>query len=483
MKTYLVALKLLVCFVFITCYSCKSTSSVKNNITEDSLFSQIRVLLSRSQWQDAIALNGDYIKSSYQTDDQYGVVLGYINIGNIYHLHSDDKNALLFLNKASVEKGHLEDPKLNARLASEYMIVYSSLNLNYKAREYYNKAFEAASKITDAEKRVNAFYYLYSIRAQFYEDEKQYDSMIVFLHKGLALKQDPNFCIRIAKYFLQYWPNPDSAKLYLDRADSLFAKGNYPPYYKGFMNKIYGDWYDKRGEYDIAISYYLAAADIFKKENSISGLYSSYNALSKACQEKGDMSSSREYLEKYVALSDSLKNGKQKALEISVKDIEEKYEQQYNRGKQKVLWLIIVFSSLLVAVVLFIFRRIRTKQWRTSELLVQKEQEAQALRQKVDNSSFDELMELARQNSPNFYTRFREVYPEWHKKIMEIAPGITLTELTLCAYVYLDFQTKEIAELTSKSVRTIQHGKYIIRKKLKIDSHVDIHLWLKNLDI
>lgn len=488
MKTCLTALRLLFCLAFVALYSCKpSVSPAKNNISEDSLFSQIRVLLSRYQWKDAIALNGNYIKNAHENHDRHSVVLGYINIGNIYYLHNDYQQSLSFLKKAAAEKDGLNDAELDTRLYNEYANVYHSLRLDDKAREYFGKAFEAVRKIVNPKRLANALWYLYGTSAEYYDDRKQYDSMLQCLSKAFQIRPEPSTPLRLAAYFLT-GNKLDSTRFYLLKADSLFDKGDYPPYYKGLILQRWGNLDMAEKDFDGAISNYLNASDIFGKEHRIHNLSKCYILLSQACQKKGDSAKSYEFLEKHTVLSDSISNAKQDAISISVKDIQEQYVEQYNSGKRKILWLITGLSFLAVLAGALVSRRIKTGKQIASKLLVQKdellaqkEKESLALQQKV-NDSFDELIELAKQNNPNFYTRFREIYPEWHKKIMETAPGITLTELTLCAYIYLDFQTKEIAELTSKSIRTIQHGKYIIRKKLKIDSDVDIYLWLKNLN-
>lgn len=112
--------------------------------------------------------------------------------------------------------------------------------------------------------------------------------------------------------------------------------------------------------------------------------------------------------------------------------------------------------------------------------LQKKDEESQELQLKL-NESFEELLTLAKDNHPNFYTRFREHYPHLHNRLLEIHPGLRISELTLCAYIYLDFTSKEIAEYTFKSIRTIQTRKFHLRKKLAIDSTQDFHSFIKAL--
>ena len=109
-----------------------------------------------------------------------------------------------------------------------------------------------------------------------------------------------------------------------------------------------------------------------------------------------------------------------------------------------------------------------------------KETENKTLIKRV-NDEFDNILDLAKKNHPNFYTRFQEYYPSFQSKLLERNPGLQTSELSLLAYIYLDFQTKEIADYTFKSTKTIQNRKHLLRKKLNIPSGEDFYIWLKNV--
>ncbi|WP_373464087.1 helix-turn-helix transcriptional regulator [Chryseobacterium ginsenosidimutans] len=97
------------------------------------------------------------------------------------------------------------------------------------------------------------------------------------------------------------------------------------------------------------------------------------------------------------------------------------------------------------------------------------------------NTAFQEIVSLAKSNSPHFLTRFREVYPLFCDKIIEIYPEIQNSELTFCAYLRLNFTTKEIANSIFVTTKTVQMRKYRLRKKLNISSDTDIYIWISNL--
>ena len=86
---------------------------------------------------------------------------------------------------------------------------------------------------------------------------------------------------------------------------------------------------------------------------------------------------------------------------------------------------------------------------------------------------------MAITNNPLFLTKFLETYPVFQKNLIQINPNLQNSELTLLAYIYLDFSTKEIADFTFKSGRTIQNRKHHLRKKLGISSTEDLYIWIK----
>ncbi|GGH06378.1 7TM-DISM domain-containing protein [Pedobacter zeae] len=92
--------------------------------------------------------------------------------------------------------------------------------------------------------------------------------------------------------------------------------------------------------------------------------------------------------------------------------------------------------------------------------------------------SLKALIELAHSGDPSFMKRFNETEPVFIEKLLQIAPQLLPAELVLCAYIRLNFDTKEIARSCKLSVRAVESRKYRIRKKLGIDSETNVHSWM-----
>jgi len=67
-----------------------------------------------------------------------------------------------------------------------------------------------------------------------------------------------------------------------------------------------------------------------------------------------------------------------------------------------------------------------------------------------------------------------------NKLLLKKYPNLSLTELKLCALLVLNISSKEIGELTSRSVRTIEFTRLNIRKKMNLstDENLVKHLIL-----
>ena len=91
------------------------------------------------------------------------------------------------------------------------------------------------------------------------------------------------------------------------------------------------------------------------------------------------------------------------------------------------------------------------------------------------------LLTLAQGDEIEFLNHFRMYLPDFNDKLLAIAPDLTLTELSVCAYAKLMFTSKEISQYTKNSVKAIETRRYRARKKLNIANEKDFQSFLYNL--
>jgi len=80
-----------------------------------------------------------------------------------------------------------------------------------------------------------------------------------------------------------------------------------------------------------------------------------------------------------------------------------------------------------------------------------------------------------------FEHHFDEVHSGFIKKLKEMYPELTPSELRLCAYLRLNMTTKDIAQILNISVRGVEISRYRLRKKLKIESDTNLVDFMLNL--
>ncbi|UZT98410.1 hypothetical protein ODZ84_02240 [Chryseobacterium fluminis] len=93
----------------------------------------------------------------------------------------------------------------------------------------------------------------------------------------------------------------------------------------------------------------------------------------------------------------------------------------------------------------------------------------------------DEILALAKQNSPRLLNKFRLVHPDFFDKISGIQPNLKNSELIFCIYLKLNLTTKEVATYTFVTPKAIQNRKNRLRKKLGIPSDLDIYKWFNDI--
>lgn len=79
----------------------------------------------------------------------------------------------------------------------------------------------------------------------------------------------------------------------------------------------------------------------------------------------------------------------------------------------------------------------------------------------------------------DFRIYFEEVHPYFLKNLSKTYPKLSDTDLRLCAYLLLGMSTKEIAALTYREVRSIESSRLRLRKKLGLESGVDVKAFLE----
>ncbi|MFD1095085.1 helix-turn-helix and ligand-binding sensor domain-containing protein [Salegentibacter chungangensis] len=77
-----------------------------------------------------------------------------------------------------------------------------------------------------------------------------------------------------------------------------------------------------------------------------------------------------------------------------------------------------------------------------------------------------------------FETNFNELHEDFFKDLLEEYPNLSSKDLKLCSYLKMNLTSKEIAPLMGISVRGVEVHRYRLRKKMGLDSKVNLSNFL-----
>lgn len=103
------------------------------------------------------------------------------------------------------------------------------------------------------------------------------------------------------------------------------------------------------------------------------------------------------------------------------------------------------------------------------------------------STSFRQLLRLIREVDKSdddwdqFTIHFTNVNADFFDILKTKYPDVTSNELKLCAYLKMNLSSKEIAQLMNITIKAVEVGRYRLRKKLQIQSDVNLYDFLVQL--
>lgn len=405
----------------------------------------------------------------------------------------------VFIKKGEKEKAVKNDPFFKALFIELTSIYYSRLYMIPQEMQQ-NKA---ALKLVDPNKNAESKLFvsrIYMWIADCYTEMHQYDTAHVYIDKSIQLvEQIPEneylslnrmFRKKAYSYFYkaQIYNREQKEKFALPFIEKAYNQALHEQHtYIYPILEAYGDYYFLSKEYKTAISYYKNAIDNKKKflypcADINLKISQCYKAIGDVYNEKKFLkisSEQRRYDEKIAR-----KNIVQVAENLLNEEMERK---KTDRNDNILIFTPLTLLVLLLLIYLFCIFKKKKNQiiedknnllQKTRHDLISREKTITILQKKV-NESLSELIQMAKDNSPEFWTRFQTVFPDFTGKMLRIDPKFKISELTLSAYLYLGFTTKEISQYTFKSVKTIENNRHNFRKKIHIASSEDLSIWIK----
>lgn len=84
-------------------------------------------------------------------------------------------------------------------------------------------------------------------------------------------------------------------------------------------------------------------------------------------------------------------------------------------------------------------------------------------------------------NTENINKQINDVYKDFLDRLEEKHPGLTKAEKKLCTMLYINMSSKEIANITNTTIRTIETSRYRLRRKFGLSRDEDIVSFLQKI--
>lgn len=450
----------------------------------DAELKKSEVLIREGKYREYMKTNMLLLNNSKKTGYSKGIASACLNLAYGYSYGWDYKKSLEYLKQAKNEE-YADDFDFQVAIKKFLGFNYSNLELYHEAIVEFKEVAVLSDKITQDTSRVymksSAYYHI----GEVYQKQNQLDSSSFYLKKGITiLKSEKKLTPKLKSLLI--WHSMGLVEIYITRKkndsaaillqsldpDSAKLLGNH----NFRLYKIKGLVSEKNKHYEEAAVYYEKAIWLAEKTGNIEQVQWLYNAASNTFKKAGNKVAAEKYFYQYAVLHDRLEDAKFYAIENVVKELVFIKEEKI-KDKSKFPFFIIGGGAFgIILFITLMIKRVRRK----NKILNSKEHETKSLSKKLDRA-FEQVVQLAKNNDPEFLTRFQEVYPEFFPALLKIEPQLLNTELKFCALLFLNFSTKDIATYTFVQPQSVQTRKNRLRKKLNITSEEDIYSWMRNM--
>ena len=467
-------------------FSQNNTSTKVDSLLNESYnkFVELQIIESLKLSEKALLL-------SEETHYENGMMYSYLSIARALQEVGLRKEALEYIEKIEDGKYFKKDAFLQADTYWLRGRVASSQHLYSLEKEYHLKQLRASQNIADFKKRelsiITAYFYIQNL----YVKQNKPDSAIVYqeqLEQRLIGNDSIGLFYKISLY-------ADKASMYksmkrFDEATELLEKSlrvaeRSDSHFLFYPLQIYGDLEMERGDSAKAISYYnraLRNSIDLNIDHQTMDLHKKISYL--LLYDEATIGEAKHHLKEYNAISDSLERHNKMVSDLILSGIVKKKEIALSKKTSLFVYIVggLIILSILLVVFLILRNRIHKRRLTRKNILIESTAgKIELLEEELENNLFEEIIALAKSNSPEFLPLFEKGYPEFVTAMRDLNPTIRSSELYFCALAYLNFSTKDISEFTFVTIRAVQVRRNRLRKKYDIPSEVDFNEWFRGI--
>lgn len=420
-----------------------------------------------------------FLQKKLNSQDQYITLK---NIGNVYYSLGKNSTAKKYWLEAlnGYKKNH--SPKIYVLYNNLAILEETSGNYD-NAKKMYENALASSIKLNDNKGRIMA-----------------YQNLGIVSFKLKELKEALNFFFQAKTIATEYKEQDDLAKTF---------------YNLGYL------YSSEPAKNEDSAVYYLNKSFLLSKNIKNTNIQKlSAETLIKLYEEDHKIESANFYLHQAKLISDAELH---KMTDKQVRKVEFKYQQklkeELNISKQKRKnWIYFTSFFILVTscIILFLIYKLQKikliKTGLENELLLKKleERNKEITKKSIEVLHTNEILDVTKRkltglkgkpelktqvtsilneikssqkvlNLEEFEKVFQDTHQDFYKKLIELHPDLSRTELKLSALLRLNLSTKDISAITGQSQNSINIARHRLRKKVKLQEHESIINYLINI--
>lgn len=451
------------------------------------------ITFSQGKYIEALKYFQSGLKIAERSKDSLKIAVFYSNLGVLHsNLHDDDKALDYFMKSLKINKAN-SNYCATVTLLSTLGLLYADQGDFEKAKEYLREGIEMIGLCGRA-----------TINIQFYVDLGRFEMNLNNYRQAIG-------------YLKQALDNATN-----DKNTEIVPESTYLCYiYEELGNSCF-----HLAEFDKAKEYYYQGLGYANKGLNPDAYSNITSGLADIYEHDGQMDSALHYFKIYKETSDSLLNQKN-VREIAQLEFKYEYEKELEQRsfleeiqkKKTRIFQVTTFAISALLVVLFLifvlFSKSKKNQLnqaalvqknmqidldykkkelitkaiyfhRKEDFMVRVTQKLKAVKSKAKIENAKELEKILKElehDASNkewkeFELRFNEVHDDFYGKLKAKFQGLTPNDLKLCALLKLGMSTKEIATITFQSLNSINVARYRLRKKLMLDTEVNLNHFL-----
>lgn len=503
---------LLFIMIFTLCYPISIVGRQSSGYNRDLLLDKGSKAASKEKYAEAIRYFFEARDAAKVHDDKEGILLATYNIGVCYFSVNALGDALKFYNEALAINNKYKlhrDELIENGIAGVY---FGSNNYN-KAEQMCKKILNSALSRHDS-----------SSVATYASDL----ALITNKYRRFNLSQK---YLSLAERWSKRNDYNSRAKVKMVKAEALYLQKKYDELLR-LAPQYTGDKYISASDkaliyiYQIEIhadrGQYAEAHNIALKTRKYMVLYrlpDYFATLSTVCKHLGLLEEALNYKDSLLAVNDSIEKitneelldqNKAKLEVLMAKTNLDKKVEQLNKQKLIAIFIIIICLLLLIMCILaYQTQRVKNRaaQQEMKLSIREKNNELAATKMFVTSrnelisnlleklgsmQSFDvvevkrlimELKQMLKDNSKQdeFLINFEKANPDFSKKIQQLHPNLSASDIRFLAYIRMDLTTKEIAMLINITPDSCKRRKIRISKKMGLASSAELYSYINQL--